>query len=124
MRLRLSPPSLGSLKLEVHVQDGTLSAKLTTETESAKSLLLDNLSTLRDRLTEQNIRITRFEVEVKDPAPGGGLPDTLPGNSNPNQQGQQPSNRRAKRTDDGGAAPISAARRSPISDAGQLNVVI
>ena len=50
------------------------SAKLTTETESAKTLLLDNLSTLRDRLGEQNIRMTRFEVEVKEPPPGGGLP--------------------------------------------------
>ena len=124
VRLRLSPPSLGSLKLEIQVQDGTLSAKLTTETESAKSLLLDNLSTLRDRLGDQNIRITRFDVEVKEPPPGGGLPDTLPGNSNPNQQGQQPSNRRSKNTDDAGTAPISAARRSSIGDASQLNVVI
>ncbi|HZZ73859.1 MAG TPA: flagellar hook-length control protein FliK [Pirellulales bacterium] len=124
IKLRLSPPSLGSMKLEIQLKDGNLSAKMQTETESAKSLLLDNLSGLRDRLHEQNIRIAKFDVEVQDPAHSG-LPDTLLGNPNANQQNRQPSNRRgrpASEAANGGAAVTT--RRGGAADAGQLNVVI
>lgn len=64
IRLRLNPPELGSLHLEVSVQRGTLSARLETETQVARTLLLDNLPQLRDRLAEQGIRIEQFDVQV------------------------------------------------------------
>lgn len=64
VRLRLSPPSLGSLHLEVTLRGGELIARLQTETEAAKHLLLDNLSQLRERLAEQDIKIARFDVDL------------------------------------------------------------
>jgi flagellar hook-length control protein FliK len=66
VRLRLSPPELGSLRLEVSLRDGVLSARLEAETSSARNLLLDNLPALRERLAEQNIKVERFDVDVRE----------------------------------------------------------
>lgn len=65
LQLRLSPPELGALKIELSIQQGTLTAKLETETAAAKSVLLDNLPALRERLAAQEIRIDKFEVDVR-----------------------------------------------------------
>jgi flagellar hook-length control protein FliK len=65
LQLRLSPPELGSLRLELTVKDGVMTAALETETASARRVLLDHLPALRDRLAEQNIRVERFDVEVR-----------------------------------------------------------
>jgi flagellar hook-length control protein FliK len=70
LSLRLSPPELGSLRLELSVRHGVLTASVETETATARQLLLDNLPTLRDRLAEQNVRIERFDVDVR--RDGGG----------------------------------------------------
>ena len=43
VRLRLSPPELGSLRLQVSVQDGVMVARMETETEAARSSLVNNL---------------------------------------------------------------------------------
>jgi flagellar hook-length control protein FliK len=64
VRLRLSPPELGSLRLELSVRDGALLARLEVETSSARSLLLDSLPQLRERLAAQEIKIERFEVDL------------------------------------------------------------
>jgi flagellar hook-length control protein FliK len=71
VRLRLSPPELGSLRLEVRVQDGAMVAHLHTETDSARTALIDNLPALRDRLAEQGVRIDRFDVDLMQRQPGG-----------------------------------------------------
>jgi flagellar hook-length control protein FliK len=65
LQLRLSPPELGAMRLELLVQDGVLAAKLETETPAARRVLLDHLPVLRERLAEQNIRIERFDVDVR-----------------------------------------------------------
>jgi flagellar hook-length control protein FliK len=69
--LRLSPPQLGSLRLEVKVQAGVLTARVETETQSAKSVLLDNLPALKERLAEQGIQVERFDVDLMDRQPQG-----------------------------------------------------
>ena len=66
IRLRLSPPSLGSLNLEVTMKGGELTARIEAETNSARTLLLDNLATLRDRLAEEGIKIEQFDVDLMD----------------------------------------------------------
>jgi flagellar hook-length control protein FliK len=65
LQLRLSPPELGSLRLELTVKDGVMTAALETESASARRVLLDHLPALRDRLAEQNIRVERFDVDVR-----------------------------------------------------------
>ncbi len=77
VQVRLSPPELGALRIELTVQHGVLSARLEAETAAARNLLLDNLPALRDRLAQQDIRVERFDVDVR--RDGGGS----------NQQGAQ-----------------------------------
>jgi flagellar hook-length control protein FliK len=74
VQLRLSPPELGAMRIELSLQQGALSAHLETETAVAKSVLLDNLPALRERLAAQDIRIERFDVDVRQDS-GGGPPD-------------------------------------------------
>jgi flagellar hook-length control protein FliK len=71
LQLRLSPPELGSLRVEITLHDGVMSASLETETAAARRLLLDNLPALRDRLAEQNVRVDRFDVDVRRDDGGG-----------------------------------------------------
>jgi flagellar hook-length control protein FliK len=71
LRLRLSPPELGSLRITLSVRQGELNARLEVETSSARNLLLDHLGELRDRLAQQNIKIQQFDVDVADRRPGG-----------------------------------------------------
>jgi flagellar hook-length control protein FliK len=71
VRLRLSPPELGALRLDVKVQDGALIARLETETSAARTTLIENLPALRERLAEQGMRIERFDVDLL-PRQGGG----------------------------------------------------
>jgi flagellar hook-length control protein FliK len=66
VRLRLSPPELGSLRLEIKVQGSALAARLEADTPLARSLLMDNLPMLRERLADQGIRVEQFDVELLD----------------------------------------------------------
>jgi flagellar hook-length control protein FliK len=64
LRLRLRPPELGALQLEVTLQPGKLTARIETETPQARTILLDNLPQLRARLAEQGMVVERFDVDV------------------------------------------------------------
>jgi len=64
IQLRLSPPELGTLRINIVMKEGVLTAHLETETAAARTVLLDNLPTLRQRLAEQEIRIEKFDVDV------------------------------------------------------------
>jgi flagellar hook-length control protein FliK len=65
LQLRLNPPELGALRLELTVREGVLNASLEAETPAARQLLLDNLPTLRERLADQNVRVERFDVDLR-----------------------------------------------------------
>jgi len=64
IQLRLSPPELGTLRIQLTIQEGAITAHLETETASARTVLLDNLPALRERLAELNITIEKFDVDV------------------------------------------------------------
>jgi flagellar hook-length control protein FliK len=124
VRLRLSPPELGSLRVELTVRDGVLNARLEAETSSARNLLLDNLPALRERLAEQNIKVEKFDVDVRDErrqSPGeqsSGQPEH--GHQGQRQRPREFDHRPAT------AAAVARATRAPIKhgDAGELNIVI
>ena len=65
IELRLSPPELGSMQLKLEVREGVLTASIETETQAARNALLDNLPALRERLAEQEIRVEKFDVDVR-----------------------------------------------------------
>jgi flagellar hook-length control protein FliK len=94
LQLRLSPPELGSLRLELSVQNGVMSASLEAESPVARQMLLDHLPALRDRLAEQNIRIDRFDVDVRQDGSGGQADSRASQHEQRGQQSQHPTPRR------------------------------
>ena len=52
------------------MEAGQVFAKLEVENSSARDALLNNIQTLRDRLTEQGMRVAAFEVEVSTDSEG------------------------------------------------------
>jgi flagellar hook-length control protein FliK len=74
VRMKLHPPELGSLRVEINVERGVMSARLEAETQHARNLILDNLPMLRDRLAQQDIKVQQFNVDLMDQSPGG-LPE-------------------------------------------------
>jgi flagellar hook-length control protein FliK len=123
VRLRLSPPELGRLTLDVVVRDGVLSARLEAETQSARSLLIDNLPALRERLLEQQVRIDRFDVNLRDGA-SESLPDRTPNQSgqHPNQHAPASSRSKDASAGDNRTTPQPTHRHIQTND--QLNVVV
>lgn len=71
VRLRLSPPELGSLRVEISVNQGVMNARLEAENQTARQLLLENLPMLRERLADQGIKVEQFQVDLSDRPPGG-----------------------------------------------------
>ncbi len=64
IRMRLEPPELGSIRVELNADSGSISARLEAESSQVQRLLLDSLPQLRERLAEQQIKIEHFQVDV------------------------------------------------------------
>jgi flagellar hook-length control protein FliK len=123
LSLRLSPPELGSLRLQVSLREGAMQVRLEAETNAARGALLDNLPLLRERLAEQNIRIDKFDVDLRQPGDNtsaGGFADRSPEDALPgkSQRGNRP---KAAASAAGSAAAIRTMRPHPD---GQLNIIV
>lgn len=120
LHLRLSPPELGSVKLELTVEHGTLTASLETETNAARQTLLHHLPALRERLAEQNIRIERFDVDVRQDTGGQSSSgfQQQPEETAPNGASVRPPAGRPQVAEE--AAPVVTAR----IDATGINLII
>jgi flagellar hook-length control protein FliK len=94
IRLRLSPPDLGSMKLELTVRDGLMTAHVQAETDTARNLLLDHLPLLRERLADHNIKIDHFDVELMNQSKSG-TPQNFAGGRDAGASFTQPNSRRA-----------------------------
>ena len=90
IQMRLSPPELGTMRIEIAVRNGVLTANLETETADARRVILDNLPALRQRLAEQDIRVEKFDVDVRR---DGGQSDNQSGAQD--RQAEQQSQRTA-----------------------------
>jgi flagellar hook-length control protein FliK len=120
IRLRLSPPELGSLRLEITVRQGLMNARVEAETPTARNLLLDNLPALRERLAQQEIKVKQFDVALMDRSPGG-LPEQTADHTQPHQR--HGSDTAAQFSSD--AIPTSGSRTVNRPGEGtQLNVVV
>ncbi|MEX2170848.1 MAG: flagellar hook-length control protein FliK [Pirellulales bacterium] len=121
LQLRLSPPELGSIKLELLVESGSLTARIEAETPSARKVLLDNLPALRERLAQQDIRVERFDVDVRRDG-AGGQPDWQAGER---QEQRSPHATRRHISREGASSmvgPTHAPKTAAITD-GRLNVI-
>ena len=62
--LEFSPPELGKLTIDVSVKNGSATASLKVESDSAKNMLLSNVEQLKKNLESHGIKLENFEVEL------------------------------------------------------------
>lgn len=72
LKLQLNPPDLGLLQVNVSVHDGVLSARLETQNPTTQQILVDNLSQLKNSLTQQGVAFDRIEVNLAGSQTGSG----------------------------------------------------
>jgi flagellar hook-length control protein FliK len=120
LRLRLSPPELGSLTLEIKVQSGAVTARVEADTPAARTLLLENLPLLRERLAEHGMRVDQFDVDLTDRHTGG-TPDGL--QQNDRQQEDRPRSQSHSRELEETPRSSSQEANTTIGN-GQLNIIV
>ena len=64
--LKLFPKDLGSININLGLDQGILNGKFLVETQDAKDLLMENLNQVRDQLEEAGISVGEFTVNVND----------------------------------------------------------
>jgi len=119
----LHPSELGSLRLEVTIRDGALTARMETETQTAKNILLDSLPALRDRLAQQDIKVQQFDIDLMDNSTGGSPRGPEDESFSQDRSGQQASGTAAEQS----AESEDASRPRSVTRPGEgihLNVVI
>ncbi len=94
INLRLHPEQLGSLSVQVRLEGKSMSAVLSTETEQARDIILNELPVLRQRLSEQGFEVTRFSVEVSNSGASGNF-----GQSNDSSQSRSGEQRPSSQMD-------------------------
>lgn len=123
VRLRLHPPELGSLKLEIAVRNGVLTAHLEVENASARAALLDNLPALRQRLAAEQIRVDQFEVDLMNQSPGQSAQHSY--HPQAEQRGLQGSARLPQnQAKTGGNAEAAGLRRGIPAEPGRIDVIV
>ena len=69
MTMRLEPPGLGQLRVEMTIARGTVSVQFQPTTAEAQALLERSLATLRTALESQGLTVERLTVHAPPPAP-------------------------------------------------------
>jgi flagellar hook-length control protein FliK len=75
MQIRLDPPSLGDLRIQMTVINGAVSAELRPSSAQAHTLLAADLASLRQALEAQGLSVDRLSVQ--SPAQPGNGPSSL-----------------------------------------------
>jgi flagellar hook-length control protein FliK len=123
VRLKLSPPELGILKLEIGIHRGVMKARVEAETPDAQSLLLENLPALRERLAQQNIHVQQFDVDLMDRQPGGTPQQAFDQSGSGGQHGSHHAPR-GNIAESAATAPISPTVTQRAGMGGGLNVIV
>lgn len=72
LTLRLTPPELGTVRIELQIAGGTLAANFHAETEPARAMLTQQMSHLRRALEAQGLNVERLSVQTMgEPGRGG-----------------------------------------------------
>lgn len=77
LSLQITPPDLGTVRIEVHSHGGILTARLEADSTAARQLLTEHLPQLREALQQQGATVERIDVYQSDHSgPGEGLTDS------------------------------------------------
>lgn len=63
--LRLHPPELGAVRIEVEIHDGVVRAQFQAQTESVRTLLMHQLQNLRQALQGHGLVVDRLDVQTE-----------------------------------------------------------
>ncbi len=66
LRIRLNPPELGTLQIEIGRHQGQVTARLEVETAAARAVIFEQLSVLRDSLQQQGLKLDQIQIEVNE----------------------------------------------------------
>ncbi|MBW2648023.1 MAG: flagellar hook-length control protein FliK [Deltaproteobacteria bacterium] len=64
IRLRLKPPHLGTVKLDMGMKGNVLKLNVVAESQATRELLLSHIQELKQSLIEQDIRLDKIDVHV------------------------------------------------------------
>ncbi len=64
LKIRLSPPELGTLQIEVPLKNGEYTAKLEVQNNQVQKVINDNMAQLKESLSKSGIAIDRIEVQI------------------------------------------------------------
>lgn len=103
IRLRLSPPRLGSIRLEMRLDEERLVARIETDSEETRQIILEQFPVLRERLAERGVAVESFQVETR-----------REGDSTSADQRDDSRQRRLRRADEPDVADVSGGGTGPI----------
>lgn len=87
IRLRLAPAELGSVRVEMQINQRKVQARVVAETEAASNALREHLPDLRARLESYGMQIERLDVETESQDQPNGSPfDQQPQQREPGQR--------------------------------------
>ncbi|RLB36142.1 MAG: hypothetical protein DRH11_00330 [Deltaproteobacteria bacterium] len=66
IRLRLKPPSLGTLNIKINIKDNKLKLEMASQKGAAKDLLLSHVNELKSALWEQGLKLERIDIQVNE----------------------------------------------------------
>jgi flagellar hook-length control protein FliK len=76
MTMRLDPPHLGTIQMNVAVNHGMVTATIETSTESARQMLQSDMTTLKQALSDAGINVDAINVSVSTDLNQGWRPPT------------------------------------------------
>lgn len=108
VRLRLAPAELGTVRVEMQIQNKKVEARVVTETEAASQALREHLPELRTRLESYGLQVERLDVETESDG-GASLAGNQQSQDESNQQRRSNSYRNGSRETHGPSQPAAAA---------------
>ena len=120
MQLHLNPPELGALQVDVSMHNGLLTARIEAQTPTAQQILTDNISQLKDSLTQQGVSFDQIDVHLSGSNYGSGGSSTADKSFAQQQDGGLPWDQQfvqPENDDVAPRAPVPAIRasRGPLS---------
>ena len=64
VRIQLRPPHLGTLQLDLEVQNNVLRVGMATDNQITRDILVSHVNELKDALSEQGIRIDDVDIQI------------------------------------------------------------
>jgi flagellar hook-length control protein FliK len=122
MRVRLEPPELGRVQVEVSAGNGEVTARLEVQTPSARQTLLDNISMLHDAIAQTGATVNRIDVVVVPPSRDDSGSERQPSSGGQQQNSSQEDSQGGSGNQPKGQQQNPTWRRSPSID--QLDIEV